>query len=252
METVFSEDGTPIAVERTGSGPALIFVVGAFNDHRTAAPLAHALRDRFTVILYDRRGRGGSGDGERYSVDREIEDLEALVRHAGGSAGVFGFSSGAILALRASARGCGIARLVLYDPPPTGGKAARIRGRLAELVATGCRGDAVELFQTEAVGIPADVVARLRQAPFRPSLEAMAHTLVYESAVLDAFPVGLTTAVRVPTLVVDGCLSPPVVRYAARDLAQALPNAEYLSVSGLGHDLVPEALAPVLERFFAE
>lgn len=251
METVISKDGTAIAFEKTGSGPVLIFVVGAFGDRQTAVPLAQTLKNRFTVIVYDRRGRGGSGDADSYSVNREIEDLQALVEHGGGLAGVFGFSSGAILAVRAAARGCGIDRMMLYDPPPTGGKAARIRNRLAELVSTGCRGDAVELFQTEAVGIPAEVVAQLRHAPFRSSLEAMAHTLVYESAVLDAFPVGLTSAVQAPTLVADGCLSPPVVRYAARDLAQSLPDAQYRSLNGMGHDLVPEKLAPVLDEFFS-
>jgi len=159
-------------------------VVGAFNDRATGAPLARFLEPHFTVFNYDRRGRGDSGDTAPYALEREIEDLDALIAQAGGSASVFGYSSGAILALRAAAQGLAIPQLALYEPPPTGGKAGNLAARLTELISAGRRGDAVELFQTEGVGIPAAVVAQMRNAPFRPALEKMAHTLVYESLIL--------------------------------------------------------------------
>src|SRR5512144_541556 len=151
MATVTSNDGTRIAFDRSGEGPAIILVVGAFNDRATGTPLAQSLERHFTVFNYDRRGRGESGDTVPYAIEREIEDLEALIGQAGGPAGVFGYSSGAILALRAAAHGLAISRLALYEPPPTGARAGQLAPQLAELNASGRRGEAVELFQTEAV-----------------------------------------------------------------------------------------------------
>ena len=182
-EKVTSKDGTTIAFEQSGEGPAVILVVGAFNDRATGAPLAQFLSRHFTVINYDRRGRGESGDTAPYAIEREIEDLDALIAQAGGSARAFGYSSGATLALRAAAHGLAISRLALYDPPPTGAKAGLLAPQLTELIAEDRRGEAVELFQTEAVGLRAAVVAQMRNAPFRPALEKMAHTLVYESII---------------------------------------------------------------------
>ena len=249
MNQATSKDGTTIAYDKTGQGPAIILVVGAFNDRTTGAPLAQFLERHFTVFNYDRRGRGDSGDTAPYAIEREIEDLDALIAQAGGSARVFGYSSGAILALRAAAHGLAISQLALYEPPPTGTKAGELAPRLAELIAAGRRGDAVELFQTEAVGIPAAVVAQMRNAPFRPALEKMAHTLVYESMILGALPTGLVASVRVPTLVIDGEASPEVMRHAAQALAEALPDGRYRTLAGQGHDIVPAVVAPVLEEF---
>ncbi|MGB8644891.1 MAG: alpha/beta hydrolase [Anaerolineae bacterium] len=250
MSTVTSKDGTRIAFEQSGAGPAIILVVGAFNDRATGAPLARFLEPHFTVFNYDRRGRGDSGDTAPYAIEREIQDLQALIATAGGSAFVFGYSSGATLALRAAAQGLAISQLALYEPPPTGGKAGNLAPRLAELIAAGRRGDAVELFQTEAVGIPAAVVAQLRNAPFRPALEKMAHTLVYESTILGALPAGLVASVQAPTLVIDGAASPEVMRHAAQSLAEALPAGRYRTLDGQGHDIVPAVVAPVLQEFF--
>ncbi len=250
MGTVTSKDGSLIAFDRSGEGPAIILVVGAFNDRATGAPLAQSLERRFTVFNYDRRGRGESGDTAPYAIEREIEDLEALIAQAGGSARVFGYSSGAILALRAAAHGLAISQLALYEPPPTGARAGQIAPQLTELITAGRRGEAVELFQTEAVGIPAAVVAQMRNAPFRPALEKIAHTLVYESTLLKPLPTGLSASVRVPTLVIDGEQSPPVMRQAAQSLAEALPAGRYRTLPGQGHDIVPAAVAPVLEEFF--
>ncbi len=249
MSTVTSKDGTRLAFEQSGGGPAIILVVGAFNDRATAAPLARFLEPHFTVFNYDRRGRGESGDAPRYAIEREVEDLEALIAKAGGSACVFGYSSGAILALRAAAQGIAIPRLALYEPPPTGAKAGNLAPRLTELISASRRGDAVELFQTEGVGLPAPVVAQLRHAPFRPALEKMAHTLVYESMILGSLPPGLVASVQVPALVIDGEKSPEVMRRAAQSLAKVLPDGRYLPLAGQGHDIVPQAVAPVVREF---
>ncbi len=250
METVTSKDGTRIAFDQSGEGPAIILVVGAFNDRATGAPLARFLERHFTVFNYDRRGRGESGDTAPYAIEREIEDLDALIAKAGGSACVFGYSSGAILLLRAAAQGLAISQLALYEPPPIGAKAGQLAPRLTELISAGRRGDAVELFQNEAVGIPGAVVAQMRNAPFRPALEKMAHTLVYESLILRSLPTGLIASIQVPTLVIDGESSPEVMRHAAQSLADALPDGQYRTLKGQGHDIVPAVVGPVLEEFF--
>jgi len=250
MGTVTSRDGTRIAFDQSGEGPALILVVGAFNDRATVASLAQCLEPRFTVFNYDRRGRGASGDMAPYAIEREIEDLDALISQAGGTARVFGYSSGATLALRAAAHGLALSQLAIYDPPPTGAKAGALAPQLTEFIAAGRRGDAVELFQTEAVGIPAAVVAQMRNAPFRPALEKMAHTLVYESTILGSLPEGLLASVRVPTLVIDGEESHVLLRQAAQSVADALPNGRYRTLKGQGHAIVPAVVGPVLEEFF--
>ncbi len=250
MKTVTSQDGTRIAYDQSGTGPALILVLGAFNERPTGAPLSQFLASQFTVINYDRRGRGESSDTTPYAVEREIEDLDALIAAAGGSACVFGYSSGAILALRAAAQGLAISQLALYDPPPTGGRAAGIAPELTALIASGDRGAAVELFQTDAVGIPAEIVARLRHAPFRPALEKIAHTLVYESTVLSALPDGLAASVSVPALVLDAENNAPIMHQSAQALAEALPQGEYRALAGQSHDIVPEVTGPVVAEFF--
>jgi alpha-beta hydrolase superfamily lysophospholipase len=189
MDTVVSADGTAIAFDQWGHGPPIIMVVGAFNTRSTTEPLARALEQDFSVLNYDRRGRGDSGDTPPYAIDREIDNLDAIIRAAGGSAAAFGYSSGANLALMAAAKGLAITKLVLYEPPfRADDSSPALRGdladRLAVLVAAGRRGDAVELFQTEAVQIPPEVVAQLRHAPFRTGLEAIAHTLVCDATII--------------------------------------------------------------------
>ena len=256
MSTVTSADQTTIAFDRMGSGPPLIMVAGAFNTRSTTAPLAAALRDEFTVINPDRRGRGDSGDTGPYEVQREIEDIEALIEAAGGSAAVFGYSSGANLALRAAAGGAPITKLALYEPPflVDGSRPplpADFPRQLAELVSSGRRGDAVELYQTTAVGIPEPVVAQLRNAPFRPGLEAIAHTLVYDAEIVGdlTLPPELTAAVNTPTLVIAGEQSPPLLRNAATALAGALVHGRSVVLAGQTHDISADATAPVLREF---
>ena len=258
MRTAVSADGTTIAFDRYGDGPPVIMTAGAFNTRSATEPLARALQQRFTVLNYDRRGRGDSGDTPPYAVDREIEDLGALVAAAGGSASVFGYSSGATLALRAAAAGLVITKLVLYEPPFNPDDSypllpADLAGQLAELVAAGRRGEAVELYQTQAIGIPEDVVAQMRHAPFRPGLEAIAHTLVYDATIVGdrSLPTGLIASVPAAALVISGEQSPPFLRAAAQAVAQALPNGRLSTLPGQGHDISPEATAPVMAEFLA-
>jgi pimeloyl-ACP methyl ester carboxylesterase len=256
--TTSSADGTTIAYDRHGDGPPVVMVAGSFNTRSTTEPLALALQGRFTVLNPDRRGRGDSGDSSPYAVEREIEDLEALIADAGGSAAVFGYSSGATLALKAAAHGTAISKLVLYDAPfavddSHPGLPADFADRLAALIAAGRRGDAVELFQRDVVRIPDDVVVQMRDAPFRPALEAIAHTLVYEAILVGdlSLPTELVASVTVPTLVLDGEHSPPIIRGAADALAEALPNGRRRTLAGQSHDISPEAIAPVMEEFLS-
>jgi pimeloyl-ACP methyl ester carboxylesterase len=257
MPNVLSKDGTRIAFDRLGDGPPLILVLGAFNERSTGVGLAEFLAPHFSVINYDRRGRGESGDTLPYAVDREIEDLSALIAEAGGAAAVFGYSSGAALSLRAAAAGLPITKLTLYDAPYVVGELQPHRrvdhvANLSELVALGRRGDAVEYFQTKLVGIPEDVVARMRNAPFRPALEAIAHTLVYEVTILGdgSLPTDMARRVTTPTLVVAGG-SNAFMRVAAEALADVLPNGQACILEGQTHDIVPSALGPALKTFLS-
>lgn len=258
MGEAVSADGTKIAFDRTGHGPAVILVMGAFNDRSAGAPLAKALESQLTVFNYDRRGRGASGDTQPYAVVREVEDIEALIREAGGSASVFGYSSGANLAVEAAASGLNIAKLALYEAAFIVGDGVPrppkdIAGQLAKLVTSGRRGEAVELFQTRLVGIPEQVVAQLRHAPFWPALEAIAHTLVYDASVVGdlSLPTAQLRSIKAPTLAIYGGESPAFMGKAAMALADALPDGRHRALDGQSHDIVPSALAPVLLEFFA-
>ena len=258
MPNVISRDGTSIVFDRVGEGPPLMLVLGAFNDRSAGVGLAECLAPQFTVINYDRRGRGVSGDTLPYAVDREIEDLAALIAVAGGAAAVFGYSSGAGLSLRAAAAGLPITKLTLYDAPyivgdNQPGQRVDHAAHLSKLIASGRRGDAVEYFQTKVVGIPEDVVIQMRHAPFRPALEAMAHTLVYEMIILGdgSLPTELAQRATMPTLAVAGGTNPFMCE-AAEALAEALPNGQAHILEGQTHDIVPSVLGPVLHAFLAQ
>jgi pimeloyl-ACP methyl ester carboxylesterase len=258
---VVSADGTHIAFGRVGHGPPLILVVGALCS-RTLGPgvkLAPALADRFTVFTYDRRGRGDSGDGGEYAVEREIEDLEALIREAGGSAFVFGHSSGAVLALEAAAHGLPIERLALYEAPlivdrsrpTTESDWAQVDGAIAQ----GRRGNAVKAF-LRCVGVPALAMAVMRCLPVWAKLTAVAHTLPYDGAMVRELQRGEPlsrsrwSSVRVPALAIHGRKSPVWMEGATRALAGALAKGELRSLEGQNHDVSARALAPVLSAFF--
>jgi pimeloyl-ACP methyl ester carboxylesterase len=258
MRTALSADGTTLAFDRFGDGPPVIMAAGAFNTRSATEPLARALEQHFTVLNYDRRGRGDSGDTAPYAVAREIEDIGALITAAGGSAAVFGYSSGAILALKAAASGLAITHLVLYEPPfraddSSPAPPADLAGQVGGLVSAGRRGDAVELYQTKAIGIPPEVVAQMRHAPFRPGLEAIAHTLVYDATICGdlSMPTGLLASVAAPALVISGEQSSPYLTAAAQATAQTLPNGRLCCLPGQGHDINPDATAPVMVAFLA-
>ncbi|MBV8083968.1 MAG: alpha/beta hydrolase, partial [Chloroflexi bacterium] len=233
-----------------------VMLPGAFNLRATTEPLGRALADRCTIFNVDRRGRGDSGDTAPYAVEREIEDVAAVIRAAGGAAAVFGYSSGAVLALRAAAAGLPITKLALYEPPfrANDGRPAVTRGLaedLAELITAGRRGDAVALFQRRAVGIPAEVIAQLRHAPFWPNLEAMAHTLVYEATILGdmTLPTKQLACTATRTLVIRGGQSGPFLQAATEAVASALPNAELCTLPDETHDINPETTAPAIASF---
>jgi pimeloyl-ACP methyl ester carboxylesterase len=257
MSKVISRDGTPIAYARTGGGEPLILVGGAFSTGTAEGPLASLLAPAFDVVTYDRRGRGSSGDTAPYAVAREVEDLAALVEEVGGSACLYGMSSGGALVLRAAAAGVPAPRLAVYEPPFTvredtlAEKAAYTR-RLNAALDEGRRGDAVELFLS-AVGMPDRFVARMKQAPVWRSFESLAPTLAYDDALMGdgTVPAGRPAEVAQPVLVVDGGASPPLMRDTARLTAEALPDGRRHTLPRQTHDVDPRALAPVLAEFFA-
>ncbi|BCL14463.1 alpha/beta fold hydrolase [Micromonospora sagamiensis] len=255
VRTVRSADGTTIAYETSGEGPPIVLVGGAFNERTTVQPLAAALAPHFTAYAYDRRGRGDSGDTLPYAVDREVDDLAALIGAAGGAAYVYGLSSGAILAARATARGLPVTGLALFEPPfavdGTAGSRPDISTTLAELIAADRRAEAVELFMTSAVGLSAEQAAGMRNDPSWPFLERMAHTLVYDLTITadGALPRDELAAVTVRTLVVDSTASPDWLRQAAHRTAEAVPGARRLSMTGGYHEVPPADLAVELRRF---
>lgn len=256
--TTTSADGTPLAVSAAGTGPAVVLVGGAFNDRSTVAGLAAALAPWFTVLRYDRRGRGESGDTPPAAVERELEDLAAVLAHAGGRAHVVGHSSGAVLALEAAARGVAIDRLVAYEPPYVVGDREPVPtdllDRLRALVAAGRRSDAVALFLTESAAVPGFAVEGMRGSPEWSWMEALAPSLPYDVALFppgQGLPVERLGRVRVPTLVLDGGASPAWLRGAAAAVAAAVPGAVARTVPGEDHGVLhrPEALVPVLRDF---
>ncbi|MGZ4148272.1 MAG: alpha/beta fold hydrolase [Actinomycetota bacterium] len=261
MNTVRSADGTIIAFERRGDGPPLVLVGGALSDRRAAAEVSALLGQRFTVIAFDRRGRGDSGDTPPYVVEREIEDVAALVEEAGGSALLFGHSSGGVLSLRAVEAGLPVTKLAVYEPPfildttrpPLPPDYVE---HLDRLVAGGRRGDAVAYFMTTGIGVPAEMVEQMKQSPMWRGLEANAHTIAYDGRVMGdlmgghPFPPDRWSGVKVPTLVLDGGASPEWQRNAARALADALPDARYRTLEGQDHGPSPEVLVPALVEFF--
>jgi pimeloyl-ACP methyl ester carboxylesterase len=260
MKRANSKDGTTIAFDQLGTGSAIILVGGAFQhraiDPRTAQ-LASLLSQHFSVFYYDRRGRGDSGDTAPYAVEREVEDLGALIKEAGGSALVFGMSSGAVLALKATARGLNITKLALYEPPFNLDDRARSASenyakQLTALLAEGRRGDAAAFAMT-TWGAPAEAVAGMRQTPIWSAFESAAPTLAYDNAIMGdgSVPIENAKAVKVPTLVLDGGNSPASMQEAADALARVLPNAQRRTLKGQTHDVAPEVLAPVIEEFFA-
>jgi pimeloyl-ACP methyl ester carboxylesterase len=257
-DTVRSADGTTIAYERSGRGPALILIGGAFNDRRSADAHVPLLAPHFTVYAYDRRGRGDSTDTPPYAVEREVEDLAALVDASGGPAFVYGHSSGAVLALEAAARGVPVRKLAVHEPPymvdDTREKPpADYAGRVQAAVDRGDRKEAAQIFLREAVGVPAAVVDTVEQWPDWPGMLSVAHTIPYDIAIVGdgSMPAARLATISVPTLAVDGGASPPWARNAVAAVAAAVPGAQRLTIEGQDHAVAPDALAPVLIEFFS-
>jgi pimeloyl-ACP methyl ester carboxylesterase len=255
---VTSRDGTSIAYERRGQGPALILVDGALCS-RTFGPmpkLAPVLARDFTVFTYDRRGRGESGDTAPYAREREIEDLDALIRAAGGRASLLGLSSGAALALEATASGLPVERVVAYEPPYVGGaRAGEYEGALRRLIAAGDRGGAVKYFMRTMVGVPGWVVVMMRLMPWIwRKLAAVAHTLPYDAAVMNEFavPIARLGAIKVPALAMHGGKTEARLQDAARAVAAAIPNAQHRTLPGQTHQVKPEVLAPAVVEFLTQ
>jgi pimeloyl-ACP methyl ester carboxylesterase len=266
MNTVTSKDGTSIAYDVEGSGPVLVMVSGAFSYRKypPSVQLAKLLSPHFTVFNYDRRGRGDSGDTKPYAVEREVEDLEALINAAGGSAFVWGLSSGAVLALEGAARGLRIAKLALQEPPfvvqandrrPPSDMTEHLNG----LIANDRRGEAVKYFMTKGMGAPSFVIGLMHIMPGVWSrLKAVANTLPYDAALLDGRTSGNPLdanewrSVQPPTLVMAGSESPEFLINSAQALASVLPDARMLTQKGLGHTkkLSTKVIAPALIEFF--
>jgi pimeloyl-ACP methyl ester carboxylesterase len=270
VKTVTSKDGTKIAYDRHGSGPVTVLVSGALGYRKfpKTEKLARLLAaDGVSVVNYDRRGRGDSTEATPFSaehgLEREVEDLAALIEAEGGSASLWGWSSGGALALLAASAGIGVERLSVYEipfmvepglkrPTPDYGE------RLDELVAAGDRDGAVKHFMRNAIGVPSLFVALMRLLPFWKGLRATAHTLPYDWAALGKHQMYGAPLVRaefasidVPTLVVCGAKSAAELRAGSRALAEVLPDAQLRELEGVSHNVKMEALAPVLTEFFA-
>jgi pimeloyl-ACP methyl ester carboxylesterase len=255
---VRSKDGTTIAYERSGSGPALILVDGALCS-RSFGPspkLVPLLAQHFTVYAYDRRGRGQSGDTQPYAPAREVEDIAALIEAAGGSACLLGLSSGGALSLEAAASGLPVTKVVAYEPPYVDDSGQRggaaYEGQLKRLLAERNRSGAVKYFMKDMVGVPAPIVVVMRLMPWIwRKLEAVAHTLPYDAAVMTAFriPRARFASIGVPVLVMNGTKTDARLREAAQTIAKAIPAARYRELAGQTHNVKPDVLTPAAVEF---
>jgi pimeloyl-ACP methyl ester carboxylesterase len=255
MLKVVSRDGTTIAFQRAGDGPPIVLLNGAFRDHTIFDALVPELAPHCTTYVYDRRGRGESGDSPGYAVAREIEDLEAVIEEAGGQAVVFAGSCGANLALEAALAGAPITKLALHEPfyriegypqPPDD-----FAGNLRALLADDRRGEATEYFLAELLGLTPEVIADWRAGPLWATNEANAHTLVYDTAICGDFnvPAERLATLRTPTMVVNSDGTSDWLRAAAQATAAALPNGWGVELPGSWHRINMDVLGQVLAGF---
>jgi pimeloyl-ACP methyl ester carboxylesterase len=257
MNTVTSKDGTKLVVDVSGSGPAIVLVSGGSVDRGANAGLAEVLSSDFTVHNYDRRGRGDSGDTLPYAVEREIEDIEAVIAAAGGSASLYGSSSGAGLAFEAAAAGAPVDKLVLWEPPynldPAGRPPADAVEQLDRMVAEGRRGDAATYFMVDMVRMPADFAAFAKTQPWWPAQEAIAHTLAYDARVMKGYAVPIETAatIAVPTLILTGGASFPFFKPTAEALVAAMPDARTAELPDQQHNVDADVLGAAMKAFLA-
>ena len=259
IDHIPSADGTLIACERSGSGPTLIVVNGALSDRSVVTGLRPYLDDRLTVIGYDRRGRGDSGDSAEYAPEREMDDLAAVVSASGGPAFVFGHSGGAILALEAALRGLPVSKLALNEPPyiPEGTRprpSADLAARLGRLTDAGDREAALHLFLTDGTGLPEEAIGGLRASPAWPRMLGLAATVRYDAAVAgrcELPSVERLATFATPTLVLQGGATLPWIKRGTAALAKSLPNARLGVLRGQQHNPAPDVLADALLGFFA-
>lgn len=259
MKKVTSKDRTPIAYNQIGNGQPVILVDGALCSSVMGPmpELAPLLAKHFTVIYYDRRGRNESGDTKPYAVEREIEDIDALIQVAGGSAYLFGTSSGAALALAATAKGLNISKLALYEPPFMIDKnghhvPVNYHQQLSSYIEQDRRGDAIKYFMRDGIGVPSIFVFMMQLMPVWSKLKAVAHTLPYDAAVMGDFslPVKQAAAIKIPTLVAGGEKSQRWLHTATRQLAKELDQYEFKMLKGQNHNVSVKVLAPLLMEFF--
>jgi pimeloyl-ACP methyl ester carboxylesterase len=252
---VTSADGTVIAYERAGTGPVLVVSVGAFCTRGTFAAPAE-LTARFTVVTYDRRGRGDSGDTAPFAAQREYEDLAAVAAAGTGPPFVYGHSSGAAIALRAAAAGLPVAGIVAYEAPFTNDDTPQPEtdpaDRIRQLVSSGRSREAVIFWMTDVVRAPAQVLAQLDGAPWVTALEPLARTLPYDLAVTaGGVPAGELNKITVPVLVLGGGNSPDWFRRSVVEQAAAIPGGRLMTLDGYDHNASPEVITPVLTDFFS-
>jgi pimeloyl-ACP methyl ester carboxylesterase len=255
INTVASSDGTALAFDRLGAGPPVVLVSGASTARGIHDELAELLAGDVTVINYDRRGRGDSGETRPYAIEREIEDLEAVIAEVGGSAAVFGNSSGAVLALRAAAAGVAVTKLALWEPPfmvdPDAPRQQQeYVSELTRLLDEDLRGDAMALFM-KTIGLPEEMIAGMRQTHMWPAMEAIAHTLIYDAAIMgdSLVPTELLSTVTVPTLVLHGSATGEWAANSAEALIAVLPNARQHTLQGQTHAVAWDVLATPLREF---
>lgn len=251
FETTRSADGTAIAYEVAGDGPPLVLVGGAFNTRQMAAGVAGHLADRFTTYRFDRRGRGDSGDTAPYAVEREVEDLAALLEAAGGTAAVYGHSSGAVLALRAAAAGLPFTSVIAYEPPYSAGGADEADDdtfdRIEASLEQGDRRAAARRFLAGA-GAPAEWLDSMADDEWR-GFEDVAHTLLYDLAVTgDGGPHAELASISVPTTVIVGGASPDWFKDAGRAVVDLVPGATLLELEGMDHAVPDEVAATAIAR----
>lgn len=250
METARSADGTEIAFDRSGEGPPLVLVGGAFQDRSSMKTLMAGLRAAFTVYEYDRRGRGDGGDTPPYAVNKEVQDLAAVIEAAGEPACVFGQSSGGALALEAAARAVPIRAVVVNEPPYTDGPTTEVAEHLESLVRDGRQAEATAAF-LELLGTPATAIAELEKSPQWAHMQAFAPTLSHEVRLCNngVIPTEQLAAVSAPTLVLAGETSPAWAHEGARAIADAVPAGQARVLAGQGHRVADEILIPVLKEF---
>lgn len=260
MPVVISKDGTTIAYDKTGSGPAVVLVNGALGHRKFFGEqeLVNSLAKNFTVIHYDRRGRGESSDTKPYAAEKEIEDLDVLIQEAGGSAYVFGTSSGAALSFRAAEKlGDGkIKRLALYEPPYGAANEKEFvaeKKKINELIAAGKAGDAVAFF-FENRGTPPAELESMKQSPAWSEMVRTGHTLVYDFEILGngTVPLDVAKQIKIPTLVIDGEKSYDFMHATADTLAKNIAGAQRKTLKDQTHQVSPEAIGPVLQEFFLQ